>query len=87
MTLYEAYLNFWLSNTYSLELFNGLEFDKWVDEAVAPAIKSTLKLYKEVLDLGFKIFLLTGRSEAQRAITVDNLKSVGFRDWEKLILR
>ncbi|KAI0529224.1 hypothetical protein KFK09_001771 [Dendrobium nobile] len=70
-----------------LELFNGHEFNKWVEKGVAPAINSSLKLYMEVLDLGFKIFLLTGRSEAQRAITADNLNSVGFQDWEKLILR
>ncbi|XP_020595975.1 acid phosphatase 1-like [Phalaenopsis equestris] len=80
-------LPYYAEHGYGLELFNGQEFDKWVEKAAAPAIKSSLKLYKEVLDLGFKVFLLTGRSEAQRAITVDNLKCVGFRDWEKLILR
>ena len=71
----------------SLEVFNPQEFDKWVAKAMAPAIESSLKFYEEVRGLGFKIFLLTGRSERQRGITTDNLISVGFRDWEKLILR
>ncbi|KAL0927724.1 hypothetical protein M5K25_001927 [Dendrobium thyrsiflorum] len=79
-------LPYYADHGFGLELFNGQEFNKWVEKGVAPAINSSLKLYMEVLDLGFKIFLLTGRSEAQRAITVDNLNSVGFQDWEKLIL-
>ena len=54
---------------------------------MAPAIQSSLKLYEEILRLGFKIFLLTGRSEGQKIVTVENLKKVGFQDWEKLILR
>jgi len=45
-----------------------------------------LKLYKEVLDLGFKAILLTGRSEGHRGVTVDNLNKQGFHDWDKLIL-
>lgn len=70
-----------------MEVFDGLEFDKWVDKASAPAIESSLKLYEEVLRLGFKVFLLTGRSEKQRSVTVENLVNVGFHDWDKLILR
>ncbi|GMP44402.1 hypothetical protein CsSME_00013347 [Camellia sinensis var. sinensis] len=46
-----------------LEVFDGVEFDKWVDKAMAPPIESSLKLYEEVLKLGFKVFLLIGRSE------------------------
>ncbi|KAK6940320.1 Acid phosphatase, class B-like [Dillenia turbinata] len=46
-----------------------------------------LKLYEEVLKLGCKIVLLTGRNENQRSITVENLTNVGFQNWDKLILR
>ncbi|GMP74987.1 hypothetical protein CsSME_00032224 [Camellia sinensis var. sinensis] len=70
-----------------LEVFDGVEFDKWVDKAMAPPIESSLKLYEEVLKLGFKVFLLTGRSEQQRGVTVANLINLGFQDWDKLILR
>ncbi|XP_062201996.1 acid phosphatase 1-like [Phragmites australis] len=53
----------------------------------APAIPSSLKLYKEVHDLGFKTFLLTGRSEAHQGVTVDNLNKECFHDSDKLIRR
>lgn len=41
-------------------------FDKWVDMAMAWAIESSLKLYKEIFDLVFKVFLLTGKGEGWR---------------------
>ncbi|KAK8934386.1 Acid phosphatase 1 [Platanthera zijinensis] len=80
-------LPYYADHGFGLELFNGGEFDKWVERAVAPAVKYSLNLYMEVLSLGFKIFLLTGRSEAHCAVTIANLKTAGFRDWERLILR
>lgn len=64
-----------------------MEFDKWVEKATAPAIQPSLKLYEEILGLGFKVFLLTGRSERQRGVTVENLNNAGFQNWDKLILR
>jgi hypothetical protein len=70
-----------------LELFDHLEFDRWVERGEAPAIPSSLTLYNEVRDLGFKTFLLTGRSEGHEGVTVDNLRKEGFHDWDKLILR
>lgn len=70
-----------------MEVFDGNLFDKWVDMSMAPAVESSLKLYKDVLGLGFKVFLLTGRSEGQRAVTIDNLRNAGFENWDRLILR
>ena len=70
-----------------LELFDHREFDRWVETGDAPATPSSLRLYREVRDLGFKTFLLTGRTEAHQAVTVDNLRRQGFHDWDKLILR
>nr|CAN74377.1 hypothetical protein VITISV_039733 [Vitis vinifera] len=64
-----------------------MEFAKWVEKATAPAIGSSLKLYEVVQSLGFKTFLLTGRSENQRSVTVENLINAGFQNWDKLILR
>lgn len=58
-----------------------------MDLAEAPALPASLTLYKELKQLGFKIFLLTGRSEFQRNATDKNLLFVGYSDWEKLILR
>ncbi|KAI8008895.1 Acid phosphatase 1 [Camellia lanceoleosa] len=80
-------LPYYADHGFGLEVFDGVEFDKWVDKAMAPPIESSLKLYEEVLKLGFKVFFLTGRSEQQRGVTVANLINSGFQDWDKLILR
>ncbi|KAF0903282.1 hypothetical protein E2562_026566 [Oryza meyeriana var. granulata] len=80
-------LPYYADHGYGLELFDHREFDKWVERGEAPAIPSSLKLYKEVRELGFKTFLLTGRSEGHQGVTVENLKKQGFHDWDKLILR
>ncbi|PQQ00096.1 acid phosphatase 1 [Prunus yedoensis var. nudiflora] len=80
-------LPYYADHGYGLEVFDHLEFDRWVEKAMAPAIKSSLKLYEEVLGLGIKVFLLTGRSEGRREATIENLINAGFRDWHKLILR
>ncbi|CAL5322949.1 unnamed protein product [Camellia sinensis] len=80
-------LPYYSEHGYGLEIFDSVEFDKWVGKAMAPPIESSLKLYEEVLKLGFKVFLLTGRSEIQRGVTVENLINAGFQDWDKLILR
>ncbi|KAJ6845088.1 acid phosphatase 1-like [Iris pallida] len=80
-------LPYYADHGFGLELFNGQEFDKWVEMAMAPAIESSLKLYEEVKGLGYKIFLLTGRGEGQRMVTTYNLNKVGIEGWEKLILR
>lgn len=80
-------LPYYVDHGYGLEVFDHLEFDKWVEKGMAPAIESSLRLYEEVLALGFKVFLLTGRSEDHREISVQNLMNVGFKNWDRLILR
>lgn len=80
-------LPYYADHGYGLEVFDPAVFNEWVEKAKAPAIEPSLKLYKEVLGLGFKVFLLTGRHERHRSITIENLISTGFRDWDKLILR
>ncbi|CAI9774968.1 unnamed protein product [Fraxinus pennsylvanica] len=80
-------LPYYAEHGHGLEIFDCMKFDEWVENGIAPAIKSSLKLYEEVLSLGFKVILLTGRSERHRNITTYNLIKVGFHDWDKLILR
>jgi predicted secreted acid phosphatase len=70
-----------------LELFNHQKFDRWVERGEALAIPSSLKLYNEVRELGFRSSLLTGRSEGHLDLTAENLKKQGFHVWDKLILR
>ncbi|OMO52194.1 Acid phosphatase (Class B) [Corchorus olitorius] len=80
-------LPYYAEHGYGLEAFDPVQFDKWVSSGIAPAIEPSLKLYEKVLDLGFKVFLLTGRSEEQRSVTIENLTRVGFHSWDKLVLR
>jgi acid phosphatase len=63
------------------------DWNAWIDEAQAPVIPGTLRLYKEAQKLGVSVLFITGRSELQRAATERNLTTQGFTDWQKLILR
>lgn len=70
-----------------MERFNATAFANWVAEGEAYALPETLVLYDKLLSLGIKVVFLTERLVSQRAITVANLKDVGFDQWEKLILK
>ncbi|XVF49409.1 hypothetical protein PTKIN_Ptkin04bG0009500 [Pterospermum kingtungense] len=59
-------LPYYIEHGYGLEIFDPVEFEKWVQKGMAPAIGPSLKLYEKVLELGFKVFLLTGRGEKLR---------------------
>ncbi|WZY76082.1 hypothetical protein YC2023_022466 [Brassica napus] len=80
-------LPYYIDHGFGLEVFDHSEFDKWVERGVAPAIAPSLKLYQRVIDLGYRVFLLTGRKESHRLVTVENLINAGFQNWDKLILR
>ncbi|CAN1151586.1 Acid phosphatase 1, partial [Linum perenne] len=80
-------LPYYAQHGYGGEVFDSVAFDNWVDEAAAPALEPSLKLYQQLLELGFRIILLTGRSEAQRNVTERNLRVAGFQRWDRLILR
>ncbi|KAH1254024.1 hypothetical protein GLYMA_15G218400v4 [Glycine max] len=80
-------LPYYAAHGYGLEVFDHEKFNNWVEKGVAPAIEPSLKLYEDVLNLGFKVILLTGRSERHRSVTVDNLINAGFKEWDQLILR
>ncbi|KAI3783828.1 hypothetical protein L1987_42916 [Smallanthus sonchifolius] len=80
-------LRYYGQHGYGSEIFDHIQFDNWVLEGVAQAIKPSLKLYKEVRKLGFKMFLLTGRAENKRSVTINNLTKEGFENWDRLILR
>ncbi|KAK3027135.1 hypothetical protein RJ639_042429 [Escallonia herrerae] len=69
------------------EIFDSNTFNEWVDLAEAPALPASLRFYKELQELGVTIFLLTGRDEFQRNVTVKNLAYAGYSNWERLFLR
>lgn len=62
-------------------------FDAWEDSAQATAIPGTLRLYQEAQRLGVTVFFITGRGEAHRAATEQNLKSQGYTNFAGLTLR
>ncbi|KAJ0964755.1 hypothetical protein J5N97_025893 [Dioscorea zingiberensis] len=74
-------------NGYGSEVFNDTSFDEWVLKARAPALSASLQLYEELQGLGFQMILLTGRAEAQRNATEENLLFSGYHSWKRLILR
>ncbi|XP_058214417.1 acid phosphatase 1-like [Rhododendron vialii] len=78
---------YYAARGFGSEKYNETSWDEWVDLAEAPALPASLKLYKEVQQQGFTIFLLTGRDESQRNITVKNLHYAGYSNWKRLILR
>ena len=63
------------------------DFDSWEDSAQGTAIPGTLRLYQEAQRLGVTVFFITGRGEAHRAATEQNLKSQGYTDFAGLTLR
>jgi acid phosphatase len=67
--------------------YNATVFDAWIEKAQAPAIPGTLRLYKEAQRLGVSIFVITGRTESQRAATERNLREQGFDGWQQLAMR
>jgi predicted secreted acid phosphatase len=62
-------------------------WNRWVDQASAPAIAGTLHFYEEAEKLGIAVFFITGRPESQRAATEKNLRSQGYTQWAGLVLR
>lgn len=62
-------------------------WDAWVNQAVAPALEGTLDLYKYARAKGLHTILITGRSEAQRAVTERNMRLAGFDGWSELVMR
>ena len=59
----------------------------WQELGKAPAIAPTLALSQLAKKLGFAVFFITGRQEKYREATERNLRSVGYADWDGLILR
>jgi 5'-nucleotidase (lipoprotein e(P4) family) len=62
-------------------------WNRWVEQASAPAIPGTLRFYQEAEKLGVAVFFITGRPESQRTATEKNLRSQGYTQWAGLILR
>lgn len=60
--------------------------DYW-DENTLPALQPSLALYNVARDNGVTVFFITGRREADRAVTEANLAAAGYDDYESLYLK
>jgi predicted secreted acid phosphatase len=68
--------------------FDSPVFKEWITKGMCPANPVILRLFKTLIERGFKVFLLTGRYEETLAkITTDNLHNQGFIGYQRLILR
>lgn len=69
--------------------FGGSDEDIHQAELAAndPAVEPTLQLYQFAKTHHVAVFFITGRSEDERAKTAENLKAVGFSNWDGLILK
>jgi acid phosphatase len=83
----ETALSNWDEETQDDFGYIAKDWNDWVDKKRAPAIPGTLRLYKEAAAHGVSVFFITGRGEAQRDATADNLKSAGYDSWAGLALR
>ncbi|MBF13002.1 MAG: hypothetical protein CMF46_01395 [Legionellales bacterium] len=68
--------------SYSLD-----ELDDWMATGSAGPIQPVQALCKMFLDAGVNVYLLTGRHEALRAATEENLKQYDCSSWQKLYMR
>jgi predicted secreted acid phosphatase len=62
-------------------------FTAWEFSSKASAIAPTLELFRAAKAKAVAVFFITGRHERERAITVRNLRQVGFTGWTQLVLR
>jgi hypothetical protein len=56
-------------------------------DEVGLAIKPTRDVFNDAKARGIAVFFITGRPEAQRLVTMDNLKREGFDNWDGLTLK
>ena len=64
------------------------QFDAWVEQGDAPAIKQTVEFAQYLYSKGFDLYFITGRKEAWRAPTLKNLRLIGlYVNDDRLILR
>lgn len=61
--------------------------DAWIARQAAEAIRPTLDLFNAAKARSVSVFFITGRGEAQRAATMNNLKAAGYDGWADLIMK
>ncbi|KAF7842271.1 acid phosphatase 1-like [Senna tora] len=73
---------------YRCDPFDSSKFKEWIMKGQCPAVPAVLLLFKELVQRGFKVFLLTGRDQATLShITTHNLHTQSYLSYHRLILR
>ncbi|XP_034587891.1 uncharacterized protein [Setaria viridis] len=80
-------LPYYASNGFGTKPYDATSFNAYVFAGSAPVLPETQRLYNKLISLGITPVFLTGRRENQRAITVANLRRVGYSGWMKLLLK
>jgi phosphoglycolate phosphatase-like HAD superfamily hydrolase len=79
-----------LSN-YSAIVADGFTFgpksQAEATDEIGVAIKQTLQIFNDARARGIAVFFITGRPEAQRQVTIENLEREGYHDWAGLTLK
>ncbi|CAH2058806.1 unnamed protein product [Thlaspi arvense] len=73
---------------YGCDPYDPTGFRTWAMKGGSPAIQPVLELFNNLIETGFKVFLVTGRDEETlREATEENLNDQGFTGYERLIMR
>ena len=65
----------------------GKAWHEWIEMRRAKAIAPALDFYNLARARGLAVFFVTGRREAFRLATEENLRAVGFADWKGLLMK
>jgi phosphoglycolate phosphatase-like HAD superfamily hydrolase len=80
-----------LSNLPSMEMLDfgyiPAEWNRWVEQAKAPALEPVRALFRRARELGVETLVITGRRETERDATARNLAAVGCGDFAVLVCR
>ncbi|KAJ6993164.1 acid phosphatase 1-like [Populus alba x Populus x berolinensis] len=81
-------LLYYREKRYGCDPFDPAGFTAWALKGGCQAIPAVLGLFKNLVQNGFKVFLITGRDqETLGQVTSDNLHDQGFIGYERLILK
>ncbi|KAK6116747.1 hypothetical protein DH2020_049480 [Rehmannia glutinosa] len=64
--------------SFGAKQYNWTSLGAWIMEGKAPALPSILRLYKELIELKYKVVFLTGSADKYEKARSSNLKNVGI---------
>ncbi|GFQ04385.1 acid phosphatase 1 [Phtheirospermum japonicum] len=73
--------------SFGAKPYNWTGLEDWIKEGKAPALAPVLRLYKELVELKYKVVFLTGAAQKYEKARASNLKNVGYTTWEKLFFK